>query len=172
MLEEMETETETKKRILEVQFDEICRRNQTAGRRGKRVAFVRRKTIAASWKGKTVHIPQVDTPVDLGKEEKQNIPLVELTDEQKAIFSYFMPVKGMEDQLCKALTAASSHLKNKETASRGNLVIKGGRGNRTNTCHQHDQSIEQGFSNRKVKLHAEAFEPENVSEVLRWQEDA
>ena len=60
--------------------------------------------------------------------EKQNIPLVELTDEQKAIFSYFMPVKGMEDQLCKALTVASSHLKNKETASRGNLVIKGGQG--------------------------------------------
>ena len=44
---------------------------------------------------------------------------VELTDEQKAIFSYFMPVKGMEDQLCKALTVASSHLKNKETASGG-----------------------------------------------------
>ena len=62
------------------------------------------------------------------KEEKQNLPLVELTDEQKAIFSYFMPVKGMEDQLCKALTVASSHLKNKETASRGNLVIKGGQG--------------------------------------------
>ena len=128
-VEEMETETETKKKDFEeVPIEDLPQKPTLAQEREEEFAFVRRKTDRSSWKGKTIHIPQVDTPVDLGKEEKQNIPLVELTDEQKAIFSYFMPVKGMEDQLCKALTVASSHLKNKETASRGNLVIKGGQG--------------------------------------------
>lgn len=128
-VEKMETETETKKKDFEeVPIEDLPQKPTLAQEREEEFAFVRRKTDRSSWKGKTIHIPQVDTPVDLGKEEKQNIPLVELTDEQKAIFSYFMPVKGMEDQLCKALTVASSHLKNKETASRGNLVIKGGQG--------------------------------------------
>ena len=117
-------------------------------------------------KEKTVHIPQVDTPVDLGKEEKQNIPLVELTDEQKAIFSYFMPVKGMEDQLCKALTVASSHLKNKETASRGNLVIKGGQGSGKTTLATSMIKVlqqETGVLDGKIgKIHAEALNQKNV----------
>ena len=120
-VEEMETKTESdttkKKDFEEVPIEDLPQKPTLAQEREEEFAFVRRKTDRSSWKGKTVHIPQVDTPVDLGKEEKQNLPLVELTDEQKAIFSYFMPVKGMEDQLCKALTVASSHLKNKETAS-------------------------------------------------------
>ena len=103
-----------KKDFEEVPIEDLPQKPTLAQEREEEFAFVRRKTDRSSWKGKTVHIPQVDTPVDLGKEEKQNLPLVELTDEQKAIFSYFMPVKGMEDQLCKALTVASSHLKNKE----------------------------------------------------------
>ena len=116
--------------------------------------------------------------MDLGKEEKQNLPLVELTDEQKAIFSYFMPVKGMEDQLCKALTVASSHLKNKETASRGNLVIKGGQGSgKNNTCHQHDQSPaagDWGFGWKDWKDPCGSIEPEKMSAGcwIRCQGDA
>lgn len=86
-VEEMETETETKKKDFEeVPIEDLPQKPTLAQEREEEFAFVRRKTDRSSWKGKTIHIPQVDTPVDLGKEEKQNLPLVELTDEQKAIF--------------------------------------------------------------------------------------
>ncbi len=51
-----------------------------------------------------------------------------LTAEQKSIFSYFVPVKGMEDQLCAAIKAASAHLLKTETAGTGNVIIQGGQG--------------------------------------------
>lgn len=170
-VEEMETETETKKKDFEeVPIADLPQKPTLAQEREEEFAFVRRKTDRSSWKGKTVHIPQVDTPVDLGKEEKQNIPLVELTDEQKAIFSYFMPVKGMEDQLCKALTVASSHLKNKETASRGNLVIKGGQGSGKTTLATSMIKVlqqETGVLDGKIgKIHAEALNQKNVGGLL------
>ena len=170
-VEEMETETETKKKDFEeVPIADLPQKPTLAQEREEEFAFVRRKTDRSSWKGKTVHIPQVDTPVDLGKEEKQNLPLVELTDEQKAIFSYFMPVKGMEDQLCKALTVASSHLKNKETASRGNLVIKGGQGSGKTTLATSMIKVlqqETGVLDGKIgKIHAEALNQKNVGGLL------
>ena len=170
-VEEMETETETKKKDFEeVPIEDLPQKPTLAQEREEEFAFVRRKTDRSSWKGKTVHIPQVDTPVDLGKEEKQNLPLVELTDEQKAIFSYFMPVKGMEDQLCKALTVASSHLKNKETASRGNLVIKGGQGSGKTTLATSMIKVlqqETGVLDGKIgKIHAEALNQKNVGGLL------
>ena len=168
-VEEMETETK-KKDFEEVPIEDLPQKPTLAQEREEEFAFVRRKTDRSSWKGKTIHIPQVDTPVDLGKEEKQNIPLVELTDEQKAIFSYFMPVKGMEDQLCKALTVASSHLKNKETASRGNLVIKGGQGSgKTTLATSMIKVLQQetgGLDGKIGKIHAEALNQKNVGGLL------
>lgn len=173
-VEEMETKTESdttkKKDFEEVPIADLPQKPTLAQEREEEFAFVRRKTDRSSWKGKTIHIPQVDTPVDLGKEEKQNLPLVELTDEQKAIFSYFMPVKGMEDQLCKALTVASSHLKNKETASRGNLVIKGGQGSGKTTLATSMIKVlqqETGVLDGKIgKIHAEALNQKNVGGLL------
>ena len=62
-------------------------------------------------------------------EEKTNAPdpLV-LSDEQKAIFSYFMPVKGMEAQLSKALAGVVENLKGEPNSSKGNLIIQGCQG--------------------------------------------
>jgi energy-coupling factor transporter ATP-binding protein EcfA2 len=51
-----------------------------------------------------------------------------LTDDQKAIFSYFVPVKGMEDQLCQALTGAMNHIRQAGSAGTGNIIIQGGQG--------------------------------------------
>lgn len=81
-----------------------------------------------------------------------------------------MPVKGMEDQLCKALTVASSHLKNKETASRGNLVIKGGQGSGKTTLATSMIKVlqqETGVLDGKIgKIHAEALNQKNVGGLL------
>lgn len=62
------------------------------------------------------------------KEVREEEVIEKLTDDQKSIFSYFVPVKGMEDQLCTALTGLIHHLKKDDKASRGNLIIQGGQG--------------------------------------------
>lgn len=53
---------------------------------------------------------------------------LDLSEEQKAIFSYFMPVKGMEAQLCKALAGIVDNLKGEASSAKGNLIIQGSQG--------------------------------------------
>ena len=59
--------------------------------------------------------------------EEEPVP-IELSEEQKAIFSYFMPVKGMEAQLCKALAGIVENLKGEKSSAKGNLIIQGSQG--------------------------------------------
>lgn len=54
--------------------------------------------------------------------------IAELSEEQKEIFSYFVPVDGMSRQLCQALTGASARLKKSTNSAAGNIIIQGGRG--------------------------------------------
>ena len=80
---------------------------------------------------KTRKIPEIQIPEDLGIDEEAIVDskkLEQLTDEQKSIFSYFIPVKGMEDQLCRAYNGVMEHFAKKETAKTGNLIIQGAPG--------------------------------------------
>ena len=82
---------------------------------------------------KTRKMPDISLPEDLDSEEddsklKETKHIKELTSEQKAIFSYFIPVKGMEDQICKAYNAVLDHFNRKENSSTGNLIIQGEQG--------------------------------------------
>lgn len=82
---------------------------------------------------KTRKMPDISLPEDLDSEEddsklNETKHIKELTSEQKAIFSYFIPVKGMEDQICKAYNAVLDHFNRKENASTGNLIIQGEQG--------------------------------------------
>lgn len=74
-VEEMETKTESdttkKKDFEEVPIEDLPQKPTLAQEREEEFAFVRRKTDRSSWKGKTIHIPQVDTPVDLGKRKTE-----------------------------------------------------------------------------------------------------
>ncbi len=74
-VEEMETKTESdttkKKDFEEVPIEDLPQKPTLAQEREEEFAFVRRKTDRSSWKGKTVHIPQVDTPVDLEKRKNR-----------------------------------------------------------------------------------------------------
>lgn len=54
--------------------------------------------------------------------ELQNM---KLTKEQKEVFAYFIPVKGMEHQISKALSGVSKKLANKENGATGHLIIQG-----------------------------------------------
>lgn len=74
------------------------------------------------------------------REEKENVSLPKinieepaehiskLSPEQKKIFSYFVPITGMEQQLCQVLEGALHRKGNDSTSTSGNILITGGRG--------------------------------------------
>lgn len=51
-----------------------------------------------------------------------------LSEEQKAIFSYFVPVAGMEKQICKVLSDTVLRFKKGTSPSSGHILIQGGNG--------------------------------------------
>ena len=125
-----------------------------------------------SWKGRTVRMPEITEPVNLVKEEHaQAEEMVELTDAEKTIFSYFMPVKGMERQLRQALTGATHHLKHDATASTGNLMIQGGHGCGKTTLATSVVKVlqqETGKLDGKIgKIQAEALNQKDIGQMLR-----
>ena len=125
-----------------------------------------------SWKGRTVRMPEITEPVNLVKEEHaQAEEMVELTDAEKTIFSYFMPVKGMERQLRQALTGATHHLKHDATASTGNLMIQGGHGCGKTTLATSVVKVlqqETGKLDGKIgKIQAEALNQKDIGQMLK-----
>lgn len=87
-------------------------------------------------------LPEIQIPEDLQKEaELASLPKLEepekleepgvikkLPKEYRDIFTYFVPIKGMEQQLCQALTGAAHHLAKGASAATGNMIIQGGSG--------------------------------------------
>lgn len=68
---------------------------------------------------------------DAKKENKkaEKVPAITaLNEEQKALFSYFVPVDGMEQQICKALTGVRAKFSEDPVSPTGNLLIQGGAG--------------------------------------------
>lgn len=69
-------------------------------------------------------LPEIEEPEDIGDTKV----IRKLSEEQREIFTYFVPIKGMERQLCQAMTGAIRHLSRGGTAATGNMVIQGGQG--------------------------------------------
>ncbi len=92
-----------------------------------------------------------------------------LTDEQKAIFSYFVPVKGMEDQLCQALTGIMKKLDS--GAATGNLIVQGSEGcGKTMLATSIVRVLQKecGSPNGKVgKIYAESLNKKDIQLLLK-----
>ena len=69
-------------------------------------------------------LPEITEPED----ETGFEAITSLSEELRGIFTYFISIKGMEEQLCQALTGAARHLMTGKDASTGNMVIQGGSG--------------------------------------------
>lgn len=158
----------------EVPIEDLPEKPSLEEAREEEFAFVRKRSQERpSWKGKTARMPEISLPEDLDGESKAGEvkPIVDLTDEQKAIFSYFMPVKGMEDQLCKALSGISAHLKKHETAGTGNLIIQGGQGcGKTTLATSVIKVLQQetGYPNGKIgKIQAKALNQKDIGKMLQ-----
>lgn len=64
-----------------------------------------------------------------GEQAADKQPAIEkLNEEQKAIFSYFVPVAGMEQQICKVLSSSVSRFASNAPSGTGNILIQGGNG--------------------------------------------
>lgn len=103
--------------------------------------------------------------------EKERVKPLSLSDEQKAIFSYFMPVKGMETQLCKALAGVVENLKGKPSSSTGNLIIQGSQGCGKTvlaTSIVKVLQMECGRPNGRIgKIDAEALNTKDLHQILK-----
>ena len=83
-------------------------------------------------------LEQAEEPSEFRQDELPEIAEVEeeagsrtvkkLSEEQKELFSYFVSVRGMEKQLCQAMTGTIRRLMSGRAADTGNLIIQGGSG--------------------------------------------
>lgn len=83
-------------------------------------------------------LEQADEPSDFREDELPEIAEAEkeagshtikkLSEEQKELFSYFVSVRGMEKQLCQAMTGTVRRLMSGRAADTGNMIIQGGSG--------------------------------------------
>ena len=125
---------------------------------------------------KTRKMPDISLPEDLDSEEddsklKETKHIKELKSEQKAIFSYFIPVKGMEDQICKAYNAVLDHFNRKENASTGNLIIQGEQGcGKTMLATSFIKVLQKDgeqLTGKMGKIDAAALNKKDVQQVVR-----
>lgn len=125
---------------------------------------------------KTRKMPDISLPEDLDSEEddsklKETKHIKQLTSEQKAIFSYFIPVKGMEDQICKAYNAVLDHFNRKENASTGNLIIQGEQGcGKTMLATSFIKVLQRDgeqLTGKMGKIDAAALNKKDVQQVVR-----
>ena len=139
----------------------------------KKPADEKPKGITERWKAKTLRMPEIKLPEDLDDDDESDETKVidKLTDEQKKIFSYFIPVKGMEGQLCQALTGVTRHLEKDATARTGNLIIQGGQCcGKTTLATSIIKVLQDGIGrpNDKIgKIQAEALNKKDIGQLLR-----
>lgn len=115
------------------------------------------------------------------REEKANIPKIEieepqshiskLSPEQKKIFSYFVPITGMEQQLCQVLEGALHRKGSDNTSSSGNILITGGRGSgKTVLATDLIKVIQKSSkhpSSKVGKITGEALNKKELSQLLK-----
>ena len=94
-------------------------------------------------------LPEIKLPDDLKEEQKA----YELTEEQKELFSYFLPVPGMEDQIRQILLGVKSRLGNSVTSLTGNILIQGEEGSgKTVFATSLIKAIEKEVGNEDAKI--------------------
>lgn len=108
--------------------------------------------------------PIVEQKSEESTEEEEPAREEGLTEDQKAIFSYFVPVRGMEAQLCKALEGIMEHEK-------AHLIIQGSEGcGKTMLATSIIRVLQKecGHPNGKVgKIYAEALNKKDIQQLLK-----
>lgn len=70
---------------------------------------------------------EMEEAKDKPEEPVKVAPIAKMTEAQKKLFTYFLSVDGMEQQICKAMNDIITNM-DVTTSKVGNLIIEGGRG--------------------------------------------
>ena len=93
-----------------------------------------------------------------------------LTEDEKAFFSYFVPVRGMSEQIVKVLDTSEKSIKD-GTSRTGNLVIYGNKGSgKTALAINVIKTLQKTRHQRKGKVaitDADRFSTKDIHETIR-----
>ncbi len=163
IVEEIPEETTEETPIEEIPeeiVEEVVAEEPIAEAQPVEVPVAQRPTFA------TKDLPKIELPSDINLE----VSITSLSKEQKEMFTYFIPIKGMEDQICTALSGIASRLQNGGRANTGNLIVQGGSGSgKTVFATNFIKALQQmtGKPNGKVgKIDAETLNKKDVGAVF------
>ncbi len=125
-------------------------------------------------------LPEIAMPEDVLEEDdasaqeqplmKNGTPGVLTEQDMKELFTYFLPVPGMREQIEKVLTDAKLYKSNAITSLRGNLIVQGEEGcGKTVFATSLIKAIQKivGNENAKIgKIRAEALNRRDFSEIV------
>lgn len=130
----------------------------------------------------TIEMPKIDLLQEIEETLIPDIPIPEevfeddeaitaLTAEQKEIFSYFVPIQGMEQQLCQVLTGVKKRAGKSTTSASGNIIIQGGSGSGKTVLATHLIKViqqETALLHGKVgKIEATALNQKEIPELFK-----
>lgn len=114
-------------------------------------------------------LPEIAEPDSDEDNIGERKPITHLSKEQKAIFTYFVPVSGMEPQICQAMEGSIEHLE--KGIKGGNILIQGARGNgKTVLATALVKAIQNeiGKPGKRVgKIDAVSLNQKNIPELLK-----
>lgn len=94
-------------------------------------------------------LPEIKMPEDIEAEQQE----YQLTEDQKELFSYFLPVPGMENQIRQILLGAKSRIGNSVTSLAGNILVQGEEGSgKTVFATSLIKAIQQEVGNEDAKI--------------------
>ena len=114
-------------------------------------------------------LPEIAEPDSDEDNIGERKPITHLSKEQKAIFTYFVPVSGMEPQICQAMEGSIEHLE--KGIKGGNILIQGARGRgKTVLATALVKAIQNeiGKPGKRVgKIDAVSLNQKNIPELLK-----
>lgn len=113
-------------------------------------------------------LPSIQVPEEVLEDEEMT---TRLTQAQKELFSYFIPIQGMEQQICQVLTGVKRRLGRTTTSSSGNIIVQGGSGSGKTVLATHLIKViqqETGLVQGKIgKIEAGSLNQKDIPNLIK-----